>query len=86
MTSYFFDLPKGKDLYGFMHWKSVKISCIRCMSSMKDIEGLVQRTKWTIDMNKGVRLDVEKLNQAPGGCIHAEMSGFAEGTEDPVHL
>lgn len=42
---------------------------------MEDIEGIVRRMKRTIDMSAvGVRLAVEKLKEAPGGCRHVEMS------------
>lgn len=60
LTSYCCNFSEGKDISGVMHRKVLKVPCMRCTSSLEDNEGLVNRTKRTIEMTAGVRLSVDK--------------------------
>lgn len=41
LGSYFFNFREGKYVSGLMRWKSVKMPCISCISSMQYIEELI---------------------------------------------
>lgn len=66
--------PEGKDVYGVMPGKIVKMTCVRCKSFMEYIKGMFHRTERTMNMTAFYRLAVEKLKDKTGGCRHVEVS------------